>query len=65
MDKHCLDCSYCKGNTEADLCCCYIFITGKRRPCPPGKGCTEKIKRKTRRKTSTERKREERAAKNG
>ena len=26
--------------------CNYIFVKGKRRPCPPGKDCTVKIERK-------------------
>ena len=65
MDKHCLDCKYYQGYYESDLCCHYLFETDQRRPCPPGKDCTVKVSRKTRRKTSTERKRAERAAKNG
>ena len=65
MDKYCWDCRYYQGNCEANMCCCYLLITDKRRPCPPGKDCTVKVKRKRVRKTSTERKRAEREAKNG
>jgi hypothetical protein len=60
MDKYCLDCHYYQGNSEVDICCCYLLITDKRRPCPPGKGCTVKVKRKRRRKTDAERRKERR-----
>lgn len=47
---------YCKGcvyNAEMSSCtygyCNYIFVEKKRRPCPAGKGCTVKVKGKTRR----------------
>ena len=38
--KYCEGCDYYYG----DSCktCNYIFITGHRRPCPPGKDCTVK-----------------------
>ena len=46
--KNCHDCKYFYGNTDFDVCCNYIFVTGRRRPCPPGDGCTVKVKRKRR-----------------
>lgn len=41
----------CKGCIYYGLigpygCCNYIFIKDERRPCPPGKDCTVKQKRK-------------------
>lgn len=41
-DPHCKGCIYlgCVGGGMG--CCNYIFIEGKRRPCPPGKECTVK-----------------------
>jgi hypothetical protein len=50
IDKYCADCKYYMGNCDNTLCCNYIFIEDKRRPCDPGKGCTVKVKRKRRRK---------------
>ena len=38
FDKACKGCVY----RTADRCCDYIGIVGKRRPCPPGPGCTVK-----------------------
>ena len=34
----CLDCGY-----GGELGCNYLFIIGRRRPCPPGDACTEYI----------------------
>ena len=34
-DENCRDCKYFYGNTDFDVCCNYIFVTGKRRPCHP------------------------------
>lgn len=39
-DEHCLKCVYYQGNSDTDVCCCYIFIEDRKRPCPPGKYCT-------------------------
>lgn len=39
--KPCQGCAYL-GEAGHYGCCNYIFCTGKRRPCPPGKGCTAK-----------------------
>ena len=47
-DENCRDCKYFYGYTDFDVCCNYIFVTGRRRPCPPGDGCTVKVKRKRR-----------------
>ena len=44
--KNCHDCKYFYGHSDYVACCNYIFVTGKRRPCPPGDGCTVKVKRK-------------------
>lgn len=41
--KYCKGCVYWGGFYEHNACCNYIFIEGHSRPCPPGKGCTEKI----------------------
>ena len=45
-DVHCCNCYYYQGGSELDLCCCYILLNGKKRPCPPGKDCTVKKPRK-------------------
>lgn len=42
--EYCKGCVYFGGIPNGT--CNYIFIKGKRRPCPPGKECTEKIERK-------------------
>lgn len=44
-DRACKGCIYL--GSAGDLCSCdYIFKVGKRRPCPPGKGCTVKETKK-------------------
>lgn len=42
----CEGCAYYFGDYEANKCCNYIFIERKRRPCPPGKDCTVKTKKR-------------------
>lgn len=42
-EKHCKGCVYWGAAYEGNECCNYIFVEGHSRPCPPGKGCTEKI----------------------
>ena len=48
-DRHCKGCVY-----NADMVsirygyCNYLFVEKKRRPCPAGKGCTVKVKGRTR-----------------
>lgn len=42
----CEGCVYYRGDFETTKCCNYIFMEDKRRPCPPGKGCTVKMGRK-------------------
>lgn len=37
----CVGCQYYSTHTYT---CDYILITGHRRPCPPGKDCTAKVK---------------------
>ena len=44
LDKHCEGCVYYQG--QLIKTCNYIFEKGERRPCPPGKGCTVKLKRR-------------------
>ena len=54
-DQACKGCEYHgklhPGETSPG-CCDYLLITGRRRPCPPGAGCTEKrlVNRRKRRK---------------
>jgi hypothetical protein len=41
--KYCKGCMYWWGAFEGYEVCNYIFCKGHRRPCPPGKDCTEKV----------------------
>ncbi len=42
--KHpCYGCIYLSLVAGEHPCCNYIFMENKRRPCPPGEGCTVKI----------------------
>ena len=54
-DKYCHDCIYFQGMTDATCCCHYIIITGERRNCEPGKGCTKKVKRGKKRRLKSDR----------
>lgn len=50
-DNYCIGCEYhwiSYGCAEYQACD-YIMRTGKRRPCPSGKGCTVREKAKRRR----------------
>lgn len=47
-DKHCQDCFYYRNMYDCAWYCAYIFVEDKKRPCPPGKECTVKIRRKDR-----------------
>lgn len=38
----CCGCVHWRGESYGSLCCNYIFDMNRRRPCPPGEGCTEK-----------------------
>lgn len=40
--KYCAGCVYFYGDYEVNRCCNYIFVSGGKRPCPPGKDCTER-----------------------
>lgn len=40
--KYCVGCWYFFGYHDGGKCCNYIFVRGKKRPCPPGKDCTER-----------------------
>ena len=42
-DKHCRGCVHYYGMIK---CCNYILDKGRSRPCPPGKDCTVKEKKK-------------------
>ena len=44
--RNCRDCVYSCKLAAGFLVCEYLLITDKIRPCPPGKGCTVKIKQK-------------------
>ena len=41
-------------SASATRICNYIFITNKKRPCPPGEGCTVKVARKVKRRKKKE-----------
>ena len=43
--KYCVGCRYFFGYYEGSRCCKYIFVHGEKRPCPPGKDCTERRKK--------------------
>ena len=44
VDRHCEGCKYYCQIWKNLYYCSYLFRTGKRRPCPAGKGC--KVKKK-------------------
>lgn len=49
--NNCSDCFYRGSMGDGSIPYCrYIFMTNQRRPCPPGDGCTVKVKRKVPRK---------------
>lgn len=48
--KYCKGCVYHMG--EYSKFCQYLFVEDKPRPCPPGKDCTAKIKKRRNRKTA-------------
>lgn len=51
-DRACVGCIY-HGWINGYLGFCnYILMTSKRRPCPPGKGCTVKQKKKKEKKVA-------------
>ena len=45
-DRACAGCIHFGWANSSLGCCNYIFNTGHRRPCPPGKGCTVKTKKR-------------------
>lgn len=49
-DKHCEGCHYYRCICTGWMGCNYILLTGKKRPCPPGKDCTVKKEKRRRRK---------------
>lgn len=50
-NRACLGCIYMGWVGSYLGCCNYLLMTGKRRPCPPGKECTVKHKQKRTRRT--------------
>ncbi len=46
QDEYCRKCIFYTG-TGSVKTCDYIFMMNKKRPCPPGKGCTERINKGT------------------
>ena len=42
VDSTCRGCVYRAGINASSMICNYYLDTGKRRPCPAGKGCTVK-----------------------
>lgn len=53
-DRACKGCIYMGWIGGYLGCCNYIFMAGKPRPCPPGKGCTVKETKKRGRKKKGE-----------
>lgn len=49
-DKHCVGCYFYRCICTGWVGCHYILLTGKKRPCPPGKDCTVKKERRRRKK---------------
>ena len=48
--SYCDNCVYSGAITGLSVRCCnYFLATGKRRPCPPGEGCTVKVGREGKR----------------
>ena len=45
-DSYCRGCIYRGGNSEEIKSCNYYLMTSIRRPCPAGKGCTVRVRRK-------------------
>ena len=45
-DSYCKGCIYVGKIGSGALCCRYIFVSDKLRPCPPGTGCTVKLTNK-------------------
>lgn len=50
--RACAGCIYFGWANSYLGCCNYIFMEDKRRPCPPGKGCTVKQKKKKEKKVA-------------
>ena len=53
-DSYCKNCIYCVVWNRWMMMCSYFLETDKRRPCPPGTGCTVKEKRKRKRRVNHE-----------
>lgn len=47
---NCDDCHYYRMFRSGGRYCSYILDTGRKRPCPPGEGCTVKVGRAVNRK---------------
>lgn len=50
VSNPCKGCVHLHYITDTMPYCSYIFDTGKKRPCPPGEGCTVKLTLKKKRK---------------
>ncbi len=48
LGTYCKGCAYL-GDTYGGKSCDYLYITGRRRPCPVGKGCTVRARKKAKR----------------
>ena len=46
VDRYCVGCQYLKKITDDIYFCSYMLDTDKRRPCPPGRGCTVRTLKK-------------------
>ena len=56
-DKNCSDCHWVSLITGNHYWCCnYLIRTDKKRPCPPGEGCTVKVRVKRKRLREQDRK---------
>lgn len=53
MANNCATCHY-HGKCDGRICCDYLLMTGKIRPCPAGKGCTVKIPKSSNKKKTNE-----------
>lgn len=52
--SNCDNCVYRGTITGTTHYCRYYLVTGERRPCPPGDGCTVKVGREVKRRKKKE-----------
>ena len=48
FNEHCAGCKYYSSITSATYYCTYLLQTDRRRPRPPGKGCTVRVEKNRR-----------------